>query len=146
MARPPHGTGPLFAFLGMCAPMSNLHLLFLLVFGVQGTVATYRGHITVRSSEVAHTNSCTITWGSSPAPQPTLAVYERVTNLWMLGSAPDDNSDVEDMDDREFERYRMDMIKKTIHWAECLVNDWPELDLPWCLADWHDGKLVPESR
>ena len=70
-----------------------------------------------------------------------------MTNVWALGSAV--VSDVEfddlDMNEDQFERYRMDRLHMAIEWAECLANDWPELDLQWCLADWHDGKLIPDS-
>jgi hypothetical protein len=94
-------------------------------------------------------NSCTVTWDSSSI-QP---FHKQVTNLWLLGSevTVDDQceDELDDMDDSEFEVYlqhiRLSKLQQAVQRAGCVLYAWPELDLPWCLADWHDGKLVPET-
>ncbi|KAH8908266.1 hypothetical protein BR93DRAFT_927309 [Coniochaeta sp. PMI_546] len=90
---------------------------------------------------------CTITWGSSAA-KPTVVFSMPAPSFWPHGAAVGDDIDFEelDMDASQFEILRMDRVHLAIRWAECLANDWPELDLQWCLADWHDGKLVADSR
>lgn len=97
------------------------------------------------------TNSCTLIWGS-PAARPTLVDFGTALHGWtgyhgfneeeMFGTTdrwedPDFYADNAD--------FHMDKVKQVIKWAECVAHDWPELDLKWCLADWHDGKLIRDS-
>jgi hypothetical protein len=136
-------------------PMSLLLVAFaLLGFLAQVTTATslaqHRRLDQYRNTEVVFSaNSCTVTWGGSPLQ----SVHERVTNLWLLDSevTVDDHyeDELDEMDNSEFEAYlqniRLTKLHEAIERAGCVMYDWPELDLPWCLADWHDGKLVPET-
>jgi hypothetical protein len=142
--------------------MMSLLLSTLCGFLVQGAVtntATGHGHghhFNVRSdNEMMHTNSCMVIWDSSPEA-PTMAIYERVASLWMLDSSVAVNyqnnnlEEMYDMDEVEFEDYfeafRKNEINQAMHRFQCDMNTWPELDLQWCLADWHDGKLVPDTQ
>lgn len=60
------------------------------------------------------------------------------------------SDDLFELDGEEFDGYleafRNNGIQQAINVAKCVMNDCPELDLAWCLADWHDGKLVVESQ
>lgn len=125
------------------------HLLIILFCLSMFLVDGVSGHRTIKSVDhaAAQTNCCTITWGSSAA-KPTVVFSMPAPNFWPHGAAVGDDIDFEelDMDASQFEILRMDRVHLAIRWAECLANDWPELDLQWCLADWYDGKLVADSR
>jgi 2-polyprenyl-6-methoxyphenol hydroxylase-like FAD-dependent oxidoreductase len=143
MARP----GFIFPFATMCGFMLHFAIMFTLI-GTDVAIAHqhHKGHIGHILPDTP-TNSCTIAW-FSPTANPTAVTPSRPNNLslWSLRTAVADDLDTEDMDENELELYRIDKIKSAIQSAECIADDWPELDLQWCLADWHDGKLVPESR
>lgn len=156
MASSVHGITPLFGPLGARFPLSLfLVVSVLLGYLVQVTTATslFR-HAQLdqyRDTEVVFSaNSCTIIWGSSPI-QP---VHEWATSMWLLDSEvtieDQCEDEIDEMDDSEFEVYlhnvRLTMLQQAIKRAGCVLYAWPELDLPWCLADWHDGKLIPETR
>ncbi|OIW31422.1 hypothetical protein CONLIGDRAFT_680121 [Coniochaeta ligniaria NRRL 30616] len=141
MSRVSRGSSP---FLATLHPrLLILALFFIAMFLVNGV----SGHRSIKDigHGAAQTNCCTITWGS-PIVKPTVVFSMPVTNFWALSSAVVSDVDFEDldMDESQFEIYRMDRVHQAIQRAECLANDWPELDLQWCLADWHDGKLIPD--
>lgn len=141
MSRVSRGSSP---FLATLHPhLLILALFFIAMFLVNGV----SGHRIIKGigHGAAQTNYCTITWGS-PIVKPTVVFSMPVTNFWALSSAVVSDVDFEDldMDESQFEIYRMDRVHQAIQRAECLANDWPELDLQWCLADWHDGKLIPD--
>jgi hypothetical protein len=145
MARVSRRTNPFPNIIHTGVPILLLFILFAFLAG--GSVATGHDHIDVKNGHLAaKTNSCSVTWRSA-SPRPTVIFRMPALNFWTLGSAVVGDVDFDDldMDEAQFEVYRMDRINLAIQWAECLVHDWPELDLKWCLADWHDGKLVPES-
>jgi hypothetical protein len=143
MAPGSRGTSPFLAALHFRLPV--LILFFLAMILVNGC----SGHRIIKSVGLgaAKTNCCTVTWGSLAA-KPTVVFSVPMPDFWTLSSAVvgDIDFDELDMDESQFEVLRMDRVRLAVQWAECLANDWPELDLQWCLADWHDGKLVPDSR
>ena len=55
----------------------------------------------------------------------------------------------QEYDSEEFETLyqarRVDKVKMALKWSECIANPWPEIDLPWCIADWHESLLPRES-
>lgn len=118
-------------------------LFFLVMYLVEG-VSGHNRFAKDAGHGGAQTNRCTITWGSSAAGSHSLSMPN--TNYWALHSAVVSDIDFDELNmaEDQFEVLRIDRLHHAFQWAECLENDWPELDLQWCLADWHDGKLIPD--
>jgi hypothetical protein len=141
----------------MRVPVFPFFVFFFVLFVLMAGVPVAGGH-GINEKNVLHrpstvgSNSCTITW-RRPSAKPNTVFSMPVPNNWALGSAVADDLGADfagiddlDMDDSQFELYRIDRIRLAIQSAECIASDWPELDLQWCLADWHSGKLLEESK
>lgn len=126
----------------------SLFVLILLSLWVGGFTARAQGDLnTEKGHWPASTNSCVIT-GVSNSTKASDVFRTSVANYWALGSAAVRDSDASfddpDMDQEQFELHHIDRLHHTLYWAECLNNDWPAIDLPWCSPDWQ-GKMIPES-
>ena len=111
-------------------------------------------HMTKHDHGVLTTNSCTVTWISAaakPAKSATIAFSRPITDIWSLRSAVAGDLDYYfehdhlGMNEEQYQLYHKDRIHAAIDLAECVIKEWPVLDLDWCLVDWHDGKLIKES-
>lgn len=152
MARLQHGTA---SFLStVCC---NTSLIIMAAFLVTTALAVpYPCNTRVTGAPLTThsfscTNSCTLIWGS-PAARPTLVDFGAAVHGWVgyNGFTEEEMFDTthswENLDFYAYNAdYHMDKVNQVIKWAECIAHDWPELDLKWCLADWHDGKLIRDS-
>lgn len=142
-----HGTTNFFP--GVCYRTYINILLVLLATTIAAAPHPYyaftAGVVPFTANSLLCTNSCTLILGS-PTARPTLVDFARTDYDWGQHDGYNEDELCEmgrgGEDDMEPQLARAQRIVK---WPECVAHDWPELDLQWCLADWHDGKLIRDS-
>lgn len=169
MARLHHGTTSFFPTV--CC---HTYIIIMVVLLATTALAAHypRYAITTHPLPTTHafscTNSCTLIW-AGPAARPTLVDFDGAAQTWIryksydsygsygghdlsdevLGEEGLGDGDGDGDEDLDFDLYSLEVwrvrVKQAIKWAECIANDLPELDLKWCLADWHDGRLITDS-
>lgn len=148
MARLLHGTTSFFPT--MCSSTRIIIMVVVVLLAGTSLADCYIGFAPANGSKVTAcpfscTNSCAIIWGS-PATRPTTIDLEQATLAWIR---IDMEHGVPGTEDLGFDLYdltfQMDKVKPAIKEIEWATGDWPELDLQWCLAEWHNGRLIGDS-